>query len=167
MKRVRILSYNPNNMKKQTTILLAATALLFFIAGCKKDKDDDPPAKTKTQYITQSTWKFDKAESGGLDVSNLVPACWKDNTADFVSTAEGSGTGTISEGANVCASSAAGPFTWNFQTNETILFMSTPLIPTGSGNFIIITLNDNNMVLSQDVNIPPAGMQNVVFTFKH
>lgn len=155
-------------MKKLTITLLTATALLFFISGCKKDKKEDPPEKTKTEFITQSTWKFDNAATaGGMDLGAFIPACWKDNTADFVSTAEGSGTGTISEGANVCASSAAGSFTWNFQTNETILFMSTPVIPTGSGNFTIITLNATNMVLSQNVTLGAAGTQNVIFTFKH
>ena len=154
-------------MKKQTITLLTLTALLFFIAACGKDKDDTP-AKTKTQYITQSTWKFDKATANGNDVSNLpMFTCWKDNIVTFASTTEGSGTGTIDEGANVCSPSSAGAFTWSFQTNETILFMSTPVIPTGSSNFLIVTLNGTNLVVSQDVNVPPFGMQNVVVTFKH
>jgi hypothetical protein len=157
-------------MKKHTITLITSAALLFVIAGCKKDKKEDTPQKSKTELLTQTTWKFDKATSNGTDVTGFINDCWKDNTADFdaASNTEITGTGSISEGANVCASSAAGPFTWNFQSSETVLFMSTPVIPTGSGTFNIVTLNETNMVLSQDVNLgPPLGMQNVVFTFKH
>lgn len=156
-------------MKKQTITFLTSAVLLFFVIGCKKDKDDPEPEPepTKTEHITESSWQFEKATANGTDVTAAITACWKDNTAIFVSTAEGTGTGTISEGANVCPTSSAGAFTWNFQTNETILFMSTPIIPTGSGSFTIVALNEVNLVVSQDMVLPVLGMQNVVFTFKH
>jgi len=170
MKRVRILSYNPIFMKKNTITLLTVAALLLVVSSCKKDKKEDPPSKTKTELLTTTTWKFDKAEtSGGTNLAAFIPDCWEDNTADFdaSSNTEITGTGTIGEGAAVCAPSSAGAFTWSLQSGETVLFMSTPVIPTGSGTFTIVSLNETNMVLSQQVTIPPAGPQTVIFTFKH
>jgi hypothetical protein len=150
-------------MKKQFSLTSFVLVLAFlFITGCEKD-DDPAPEKTKTELIVQSSWKFDKATSGGADVSGFVPDCWKDNIAVFAS----NGTGTIDESTNVCSPSVAGSFTWEFQTNETILHLSAPLFPGGSNDFMLVSLDETNLVVSQDVTIPPAGAQNVVFTFKH
>jgi hypothetical protein len=170
MKRVRILSYNPIFMKKNTITLLTAATLLLFTVSCKKDKKEDTPEKSKTELLITTTWKFDKAETAsGTNLAAGIPDCWEDNTADFDASAntEITGTGTIGEGANVCATSSAGPFTWSFQSNETVLFMSTPVIPTGSGTFNIVTLNETNMVLLQNMTLPVFGNTDVYFTFKH
>jgi hypothetical protein len=151
-------------MKKLTTLFMSLTIGVLIFSGCKKKHDDNPaPVKTKTDHITASSWKFDKAMAGATNVTGFVPACWLDNSAVFAA----AGTGTISEGANVCGTSSAGPFTWSFQTNETILVMSAPVIPTGSGTFTIVTLDETSMVLSQVVTLPPAGAQTVTFYFKH
>jgi hypothetical protein len=150
-------------MKKQSLLALSVFALAFLsLTGCEKESDPPPP-KTNTELIIQSSWKFDKAASGGVDVSGLVPACWKDNVAVFVS----NGTATVDESTNVCSPSIAGSFMWEFQSNETILHLSAPLFPGGSNDFTIVSLDETNLVVSQNITIPPAGAQNVVFTFKH
>lgn len=148
-------------MKRQLLFSSLIIAALFIISGC--GKDDPAPAKTKTELITQGSWKFDKAVSGGMDVSAFVPACWKDNIAVFAT----NGTGTLDESINICSPSVAGPFTWAFQSSETVLHLSAPLFPGGANDFTIVSLNETNLVVSQMITIPPAGAQNVEFTFKH
>jgi hypothetical protein len=154
-------------MKKHYFILsLCFIAVLSILTGCDKKKDDNTPApKTKTELITQSSWKFDNAKAGGSDISgNPMLTCYKDNTMTFSSAL----TGTISEGAAVCASPAPATFTWSFQTSETILNISAIIFPGGSSNFTLVSVNEINLVISQDVTIPPAPMPiNVVLTFKH
>ena len=136
--------------------------LVVLISG-NCSKDDGTPA-TKTEMITSSSWKFDKATAGGFDISSQVDACIKDNIVTF----SANGTGTIVEGPIVCAPPTASAFTWSFQTNETVLSLSTPLIAGGSGTFQIVTLNQVNLAISQDMIIPPSpNAITVVITLKH
>jgi hypothetical protein len=155
-----------NCMKKHYFILsICFIAVLSILTGCDKGDDPGPAPKTKTEHITAATWKFDNAKAGGSDISsNPMLTCYKDNTMTFSSNL----TGTISEGATVCASPAPPTFTWSFQTSETILNISAIIFPGGSSNFTVNSVNETNLVLSQDVTIPPAPMPvNVVITFKH
>ncbi|HEV7780916.1 MAG TPA: lipocalin family protein [Chitinophagaceae bacterium] len=149
-------------MKKYIfTPLLSLTLVLFALVSC--DKDDDTPApKTKTELITSGTWKFQSASAGGVDISTAPQiACFVDNTITFSSATAGS----ISEGAVICAPTTAGPFTWNFATGETELVLSGPLIPGGTNTFTIVSLNETNLVVSQNVNFPPPTL--ITITFKH
>jgi hypothetical protein len=147
--------------------LLPATtfAALFFISitGCGKDKDP-APAKTKTQLLTQSTWKFSSATVGGSDVSAFLQTCQKDNILTFAS----AGTGVVDEGATKCnaADPQTNPFTWNFQSSETVLFISATLFTGGSSTFNLITLTETQLVVSQNVTIS-GTTQNAVVTFIH
>src|SRR5688572_28815911 len=114
--------------------LLALFAVItVFLVAC--DKDNDPPPPSKSDHISSSSWKFDKATAGGFDVSGQVPACYKDNVVTF----QANGNGTIAEGTVICSPATPPTFTWSFQTNETILVLSTPLFAGGSGNFNIVT----------------------------
>ncbi len=148
--------------------LILASVFCFtalFFTNC--DKNDDPPTPpppTKTELITKSSWKFSSAKAGGFDVTAQIPACFKDNTITFVST----GTGTISEGAVACSPAAPATFTWSFQSSETQINLNTPLITGGSGLFTIVKLDAVNLVVSQNMTIPPApGPVNVELTFIH
>ena len=148
--------------------LILASVFCFtalFFTNC--DKNDDPPAPptpTKTELITKSSWKFSSAKAGGIDVTAQIPACFKDNTITFVAT----GTGTISEGAVACSPAAPATFTWSFQSSETQINLNTPLITGGSGLFTIVKLDAVNLVVSQNMTIPPApGPVNVELTFIH
>ena len=146
--------------------------LILFVALCFSavlfnscDKTDEAPP-TNTDYITKSSWKFSSAKASGIDVTAQVPACFKDNTITFAI----NGTGTITEGANVCTPASPANFTWVFQTNGTQqqISLSTPLVTGGSGVFTIVLLNDVSLVVSQNMTIPPSPTPvNVELTFTH
>jgi len=144
--------------------LILFTALCFatlVFTNC--DKNDNPPP-SNTDYITKSSWKFSTAKASGIDVTAQVPACFKDNTMLFVA----NGTGTINEGTNVCAPASPASFTWVFQNIGTQISMNTPIVSGGSGVFTIVLLNDVNLVVSQNMTIPPSMTPvNVELTFIH
>lgn len=148
-------------MFKQSFKLVTISAItLFLFSTCGKDVK----VKTKTDLITQSSWKFDRATAVGLgDISSQVPACIKDNIYVFAS----NGTGTINESANVCAPSSAGVFTWSFQNNETMLQLSAALFPGGSSSFTLVSLTEINLVISQLMTIAPMPPTTVEITLKH
>ena len=148
-------------MFKQSFRLITISAItLFLFTTCGKDTK----VKTKTELITQSSWKFDKATAVGLgDISSQVPACIKDNIYVFAS----NGTGTINESANVCAPSSAGTFTWSFQNNETMLQLSAALFPGGSSSFTLVSLTEINLVISQLMTITPLPPTTIEITLKH
>jgi len=149
-------------MKKISTLVCVAFSLLV-LSSCSKKKDDPAPAPTKTDNISKSNWKFDKATAGGVDVSANVTACLKDNVVLFVS----NGTGSVDEGASVCAPSYAGAFTWSFQTNETMLHISSIIFPGGSNDFTLVSLDDTKLVASQMMTFAPFPPTLVEVTFKH
>ena len=144
--------------------LILSTVLCFtalFFTNC--DKNDNPPP-SNTDYITKSSWKFSSAKAGGIDVTAQVPACFKDNTITFFA----NGSGTISEGANICSPPAPPNFTWTFQNNGTEINLSTPLLTGGSTVFTIVTpINDVNLVVSQTMTIAPNPPTTVELTFIH
>ena len=151
--------------KRFLLIAVLFSALQILNTGCSKDNDDPAPAgKTKTELLAKSSWKFSDAKVGGVSVAAFLQACQKDNVATFVA----AGTGTADEGSTKCdaADPQTTPFTWNFQTNETILFISTPLFTGGSSSFTLVSLTDTELVVSQNMNIS-GSTQNVVITFVH
>jgi hypothetical protein len=150
-------------MRKQLFLTMCFISFAFvIITGCGKDKT--PPAKTKTELISQSSWKFSAATVGGSDVSGFIQACQKDNTLVFVS----AGTGTLDEGATKCNSGdpQTRPFTWSFMTNETVLHVSTVFFTGGSSDFTLVTLSETQLIISQNVTISGTS-QNAVVTFIH
>lgn len=156
------------NMKHSYLPFLLFLTIICIVPGCSREKNQDPPPKSKTQYITQGTWKFQAATANGTDISTYPQiACFTDNEITLTATAAGSGTGVINEGAVACSPSTAGPFTWNFQNNESEIFISTPLVSGGSTVWTINSLNDNNLVISQTMSFPPNPPVLVVITFKH
>lgn len=141
--------------------LLYLSIIVFSFSSCSKKNDSSTP-KSKTELISNSPWIFQSATASGNDVSNRPEiACFIDNVITFLA----NGNGSINEGTIICSPSTAGNFTWNFASNETILTLSTILIPGGSTTFDIVTLNETNLVLSQTINFPPSSL--VVVTFKH
>lgn len=156
-------------MKTPIVIIMVFSAIsLIFFPGCQK-KDNNSggsgPA-TKTQFITQSSWKFSTATVGGTDASSLLQTCQKDNILTFIS----NGTGSVDEGATKCNSGdpQTNLFTWSLQSNETMLNTSTPLIPGGTGVFSIDALTGTTLTLSQQTNLVPSmGAVTIVVTFIH
>jgi hypothetical protein len=152
-------------MKKLLFGLAASLFLLSALPSC--EKGNDTPAKTRTELLTQQSWKFSSASAGGTDVSAMVDDCYKDNVLTFTAASSGAGDGNVNEGANICAPSTAGTFTWTFQSGETELQVSATFFPGGSGNFEIVSLSETTLVLAQDMTIPPFPTTNVRVTLVH
>ncbi|HET6995143.1 MAG TPA: lipocalin family protein [Chitinophagaceae bacterium] len=153
-------------MQKQFTPLLSVIAVAFLLmTGCGKDDPPPAPAKTKTELISQGSWKFQSANSSLLgDISNNpLLACYVDNVMTFST----NGTGGISEGTVSCSTALPSSFTWAFQTNETLLHLNFTLFPGGSPDFTINSLTESNLVLSQQVTQAPYPTQTITVTFKH
>ena len=149
-------------MKSFKFILAALTAVIPFTA-CNKDSNNNNQ-KTKTDFIVQGPWKFDNVTVNGIDVSSQIPSCQKDNTITFAL----GGTGTLDEGATKCNAldSQSRAFTWSLTANETLLHVTATLFTGGSSDFNVGALDDNQLVLSQNINF--AGTpQPAVVTFKH
>jgi hypothetical protein len=152
-------------MQKQFSSLLSFIAIAFLlIAGCGKEKDPPPAAPTKTELISQSSWKFDHATASGIDISAMVNACFKDNIATFTP----AGSMTLDESTVVCSpTSYAGTYTWAFQSSETILHLSAPIFTGGLSDFTLVSLNSTNLVVSQVMTVAPNPPTTVEVTFKH
>ena len=134
-------------MKKQFAFLLPVIVLVLFVS-CGKD-EEPPVVKTKTQLLTQGTWKFKSASAGGVDVSNQAPPfnpCRKDNILTFTA----AGGGTLDEGPTKCASGdpQTSPVIWSFLTNETILRVSAPLFPSTGNDYTLVSLSETELVVS-------------------
>lgn len=150
-------------MKHLKSILIISLSLVVLFSACSKS-DDNPQPKTKTELLTQGSWKFDHATAGGTDISNFSQlTCYKDNTMTFASNL----TGTITEGADVCLNPAPSTFNWSFQNNETTLRFSFTLFQGGSSDFTIVGLTETNLILSQQMTIAPLPSTLVEVTFKH
>ncbi len=147
-----ILFSKSNDMQKQNFILvLFAAAFLTAGTGCQKET---AAPKTKTELLTQASWKFSTASASGTDITmNPAIACIKDDVITFTS----STAGTITEGTIVCSPTTAGNFTWSLQSSETQLQMSSGIYPAGAGLFTITALTETSLTITQDVIIPPSS----------
>lgn len=150
-------------MKKSFSWFLALLTLsMFLISSC--DKKSTPP-KTKTQLLTQASWKFKSASVGGVDASSLIQACQKDNILVFAS----AGTGNMNEGASKCNAGDPDtvPFTWSFSSGETILTISVQLFSGSSNDFTISKLTETTLVLTMTYTPVVGPTQQVEVTFEH
>ncbi len=153
-------------MKKINSLFFCILLILSTLSYSCSNKEATPaPVPTKTENLTRSPWKFQSATAGGTDISALPQlACFIDNILTFSSNLSF----TISEGTTICSPSTAGNFTWRFESGETQLVLSVPLLPGGSTTFTLVSLNETNLVVSQNASIPlgsPPVL--VVITFKH
>ena len=159
-------------MKTKLWLLLLPFGLIIN-SGCQKSSyGGGSTKKTKTEYLTQSTWKFDRA---GLDLDNngtidaplpagTLQACDTDGTMTFNS----NGTGTGDEGPTKCdqANPQSVPFTWSLKNNETIINFSNVLFGGLTGDIKLIAVNDTNLTLEKDVTNMGVTV-NVVVVLKH
>ena len=145
-------------------VALAFTSLFFY--SCDKDKDV-PATKTKTELLTQSSWKFKAASATGIgDVSNQDPpfkACRKDNIITFTI----NGAGTIAEGATSCTPAEGAAFTWNFTNNEATLHFSAPLYPNAPNDVTFVSVTETELVISFPYTVSPGVILTVTVTFQH
>ena len=146
-------------IKRLVSLADLFTLVAMFNINCSKDDDPEPPAaKTKTELISTGSWKFDKIDPA---LAESYITCFKDNITTF--TADGKGT---CPDTGVQCTPPTGNFNWNFTNNESILHLDATLIPAGSNDFNIVSLNETNMVLSQNVT-SPIGPVLITITFKH
>jgi len=141
--------------------LISIASFLILVAilhiNCGKDDTPPPAAKTKTELISSASWKYDKIDPA---IAESYIACFKDNITTFI--ADGKGTCPDS---GVQCNPPTGNFNWNFTDNESKIHLDATLIPAGSGDFTIETLNETNLVLSQSITSPvPITIK---ITFKH
>jgi len=140
-------------------VSLCFSSLLF--SSC--DKTDDAPP-TKTDHITKSSWKFDKAMSGGADVSGFLNACYKDNVMTF----QANGNGSLDEGATKC--NAGDPqtsnFTWNFSNDGSTLNVTGGIFAGQSGSFMVVILDETQMILQGTISSPSGPVTGQIY-FKH
>lgn len=144
--------------------LILFTALCFSTLVYSSCDKTDEAAPTYTDHITKSSWKFDKAMSGGSDVSGFLNACYKDNVMTFL----GNGNGSLDEGATKC--NAGDPqttnFTWNFSSDESTLNVTGGIFAGQSGSFMVIILNDTQMILQGSISSPTGSVTGQIY-FKH
>ena len=153
-------------MKKQISLWIVLIAANFFIfSSCDKNDDPPPPQKTKTELITQGSWKFSTATANGSDASSYLQACQKDNFYIFLV----GGTGTVNEGPTTCNAGdpQTTPFTWAFASNETILNVNAPFFSNTSNSFTLISISETQLVV-KTLYTPPIGPSiEVIVTFVH
>jgi hypothetical protein len=123
-----------------TAFMFAITASLF---SCKKD----PVAKSKTDLLTQATWKQINSEysTGGTYTSDwsTYQACEKDNLTTFNSNK----TYQYTEGVSKCNPVDPDTIdngTWEFNANESQLI-------TDGQPANLVTLDENSLVITIDL----------------
>ena len=154
-----LLVFKLIGMKKHLYLFVIIAAA--FLISC----EEEALPKTKTQLLTQTSWKFSAATVNGSDASGYLQACQKDNIYTFAA----AGTGTMDEGASKCNSGdpQSVPFTWNFASSETILHISTPLF-SGSGNdFTLTSLTETELKVTFPYTPPIGPSVMIVATFVH
>jgi hypothetical protein len=152
-------------MKKQIQLLIVLIAANFFIYSSCKKSNDPPVTKTKTELLSQGTWKFKGATANGSDASGYLTTCQKDNIYTFFA----AGTGTTDEGPTKCnvADQQTTNFTWNFTTNETIIHVSSPFFTNTGNDFDLKTLTETDLAVSTYYT-PPVGPSVLVnISFQH
>jgi len=147
---------------------------LLFMGSCQKEGSSSTPAKTKSELVTSSAWKYNDAKidsdnngTGDLALpAGLVEACQTDNTLTFTT----NGNGTVDEGPTKCdaADPQTIPFTWNFASGETVINFSSAVFAGVGGDFKIISLTSTELILSKQLTVPPIPLPlTVIVTFKH
>lgn len=134
--------------------------------SCKKSSSSSStPPKTKTELLSQTSWKFSAATANGSDASSYIQACQKDNTYTFVS----NGSGNVDEGPTKCnpGDQQTIPFNWNFASNETVLHASTTFFSGATNDFTINALTETQLVVSFPYTPPVGPTLQMQVTFVH
>jgi len=116
-------------MKK---VLLIGSALsVLLLTNCKKKKDEPTPAKSRTELLTQHSWRLASSTAdsevdlngdatSSTDLMSEKAACEKDDIITF--SANGSPrTGSKDEGPTKCGSDQSTTFNWSFNDVESVI----------------------------------------------
>lgn len=115
---------------KKALILGSALCTLLF-TNCKKKKDDPTPAKSKTELLTQHSWKLVSSTAdtevdlndddiSSKDLMSEKADCEKDDIITFSSTGSPK-TGSKDEGPTKCGSDQSTTFNWSFNDVESVI----------------------------------------------
>ena len=141
--------------------------VVILSIGCSKNSEND--LRTKKDALTTRTWRFSSATFPDVPYymsNNVLPSCYTDNIITF----SRDGSGIIDESSYVCPTSNAGSFTWQLSKNAEKLTTSVKLIPGGSNEFRLKSVNDTTLVIAQnDVAIPGIVLPpvDIEVTFVH
>ncbi|HVG40475.1 MAG TPA: hypothetical protein VM888_02595 [Chitinophagaceae bacterium] len=151
--------------------ILICLSFCLFVVSCKKNDTKSEP--TKTEIITQASWKYDNAgidadRNGSIDFpppSGILLPCVIDNTLTLSS----NGTGLVDEGSTKCATTdlQSVPITWSFADNETALKIGGGSLLGVSGQFKILELSTTKLSLSKDTTVPILGTVALIAILKH
>jgi hypothetical protein len=145
---------------------------LIFNPGCQKDADGGTTKKTKTELLTQATWRFDRA---GLDLDNngtidapLPAGVLQTCDTDGSLTLNSNGTGIGDEGPTKCngATPQTVNFTWSLKNSETIINFSDQLFGGLTGDVKLINVTETELTLEKDVTNMGLTV-NVIVVLKH
>lgn len=153
----------------QKLSFLIALASLITLGSCSDD-DKDPP-KTDAELIGSGVaWKFSSASAGVIPITSAIPECFLDNTITFNYNQSGN-TGVVNAGEIKCDESEpqSGDFVWTYNESTKVLSVDTDLIdiPGATGDIKVVSMSSDTLVLSQSVNIPNFGTQEVTLTLVH
>jgi len=144
--------YQP--MKKSAIKYLINLGIMFsLLLSCNKDS-----GPSTAELIIKAPWKFSKAMAGSVDVSALIQSCVKDNLVTFKG-GTSTNTGNLNEGATKC--NASDPqqidFTWTYDATFNKITITgvggttITILPGGSNEFMLIKVDETEMVLQQTV----------------
>lgn len=148
-------------------LLLLFLATIFTFSSCGKDDDNDPTAgavdpandpaaiQLTTQLLTANQWELTGLTQGvsGQAISNdiynnAMPACQHDEVYNFT---ENGGSMHIDLGLISCSATDKNKYgTWNLKNANILTINVADLTQAGlTGEFRIVTLDNNKMILHQ------------------
>lgn len=154
-------------MKKLPIYLVVS--LFAIVVSCSK-KSSGP---TKAELLVSSPWLFN---STGLDVNKdgfvdtNLPAGYLNNCdLDNILTFNADGTGIVDEGALKCdpGNPQTTPFTWTFNSSETIINFPSAVFNNITGDVVIQKLTATELILQKEVNIGAPTTVNIIINMKH
>ncbi|MCE7056940.1 lipocalin family protein [Algoriphagus sp. AGSA1] len=150
------------------SVLLALLSVILL--GSCSDDDNDPPKSDQELIGSGVAWKFGSASAGGFPVTSAIPECFLDNTITFNYNQSGN-TGVVDAGAIKCDETEpqSGNFVWTYNESTKVLSVDTDLIdiPGASGDIKVVSVNSDNLVLTQSVALSGFGTQEVTLTLVH
>lgn len=149
--------------------LTLMTLTVLLLVSCNKKSNTTTTAKTKTQLLTQSTWKLTnvryKINSGSwVDAYSTIQSCVKDNIVSYSTTSIYS----VDEGATKCSVTDPQTYisgTWAFQSSETQLATTTTTFGTQVQN--IVVLDENTLQSTETGSIGGGNTQTNEYTYGH
>jgi hypothetical protein len=159
-------------MKSYFIYILSAIVITGVLLGCSKNNAGGTTPKTKTELLTQSSWKYDTA---GIDANNdgiidaALPAGYiKDCDRDNVLTFKNDSTGTVDEGPSKCdtASPQTTSFNWSFNSTQTVITSTSQLFSGIGGDFTVHSLSETEFHLGKTVTVSGISI-NLALYLKH